>query len=181
MCGSAPHPCANGPSFKARYYSGDKRCVLLYAIPWGLRLNGGRVTLLFSLSGLRLASRFRVERKRSREKRKRKEVDFRQAGEGERSRRGHWGILELLLRLGRCFPWPPSLPLRGHATSQERCPRVEGRGGKLPSFKASLPGAPAQACQTPGSLRHSGVPRHRLYGGGTQCRGHQVRTHQNRR
>lgn len=122
----------------------------------GTKAQRGRVTLLFSLWGLR---------ERSREKRKRKEVDIRQAGGGERSRRGHWGILEPLLRLGRCFPWPPSLPLRGHVTSQERCPRVEGRGGKLPSSRASLPGAPAQACQTPGSLRHSGVPRHCLSGG----------------
>lgn len=53
--------------------------------------------------------------------RKRKEVQSRMAGGGAGGGRGggHWGIGELILRLGRGF-WPLSLPLHCHVTSQER-------------------------------------------------------------
>lgn len=79
---------------------------------------------LFTLV-LRLGRSVMLERERSRERmeRKRKEVQSRMAGGGVGvggRGGGHWGIGELILRLGRGFSWPLSLPLHCHVTSQER-------------------------------------------------------------
>lgn len=56
-----------------------------------------------------------MEREKSGERRK--EVDSHQAGGGgEGSKQGHWGIQELILRLGRWLPlaaFPPT-PRPGH-------------------------------------------------------------------